>query len=332
MDLKNNKFLRNYVIVTGVAALALGYLLYSSFTAAGAAEATYTEAKGAVDRLEGKSLYPSEKNLSERTKAVAEYTKKVSELQTKLLGYQKPLNAAPDATKFQTNLQDLIKLTRAQAEANGTDAKDLDFGFAKYLSTLPADAAVADLEFQLDGIKNAVDLMLKNRVTKIDNVRRDALAIESGKAEPAADPATPAGKGAKPAPRAASGSSAKTPAKSAAGALTQDAVMKTYPFVLRFTGLPASVREVFNDLANTQPGTFFYAIRDIRVENEKKEGPQTGAAPVSSENTQGPKRDSRTVLGGEKVTAQLYVDLIRFIEPQVAAASTEKTPAAAGAK
>ena len=330
MDLKTNKFLRNYVIVVVIAALALGYFLYSSYSAAGEAETAYTEEKNTVDRLEGRPLYPNDDNLRKKVAAVADYTKKVTDLQTKLLSYQKPLNAAPDATKFQTTLQELIKITKAQAEANSIDAKELDFGFGKYLAALPSDAAVADLEFELDGIKNAVDVLLKNRVSKIDNVRRDVLAIESGKADSA--PETPAASG-KGSSRAASGSAAKsTAAKPAASALSQDAVIKTYPFILRFTGLPGSIQEVFNDLANTQPGTFFYAVRDIRVENEKKEGPQIGAAPTQSENAQGPKRDSRTVLGGEKVTAQLHIDLIRFIEPQVAANSTEKAPAPAGAK
>jgi hypothetical protein len=68
----------------------------------------------------------------------------------------------------------------------------------------------------------------------------------------------------------------------------------------------------------------------IRVENEKKSGPQRGAtftpsqvpqapgAPVPAEGAKNAMIDSQFILGNEKVHVFVDMDLVRFLDPSVA--------------
>jgi len=311
-SLKKNKFLSTYLAVVGVGVLGLGYLLFSSFKANKAAAQAYDEEKSAVAALQAKPLFPNAANLQARKAQVEGFASTVTELQKGLLAAQPPLDSEAPSDKFQTTLTETLNAIKLQAELtklNSRAGSEFDLGFGKYLANLPPRQAVPDLLYQLGGIDAMVRTMLTDRVSSIDDIARAELDVEDAKAD--APEAKPAGG------RAA----AKRPAASGASSvLPEDLVLKRYPMEVRFTGSPRSIQDVLNHLAASKD--YFYAVRSLRVENERKAGPVKGGV---AEITEESKKDSDIVLGGEKISVWLAVDLIRFLDPTVALADAKPT-------
>jgi hypothetical protein len=313
-SLKKNKFLTSYLAVVALGALGLGYLLFSSLKANKAAAEAYEAEQSAVAALQGKPLFPNAANLQARRAQVEGFAATVTQLQQGLLAAQPKLDTEASSDKFQSTLTETLNAVKAQAEItklNSRAGADFDLGFGKYLENLPPRQAVPDLLYQLGAVDAMVRTMLTDRVASIDDIRRAELDVESAKPEPAAETKPAAGRG-----------GAKKPAAGPPAALAEDLVLKRYPMQVRFTGSPRSVQDVLNHLAASKD--FFYAIRSLRVENERKAGPPKGVAPQSSEES---KKDSEVVLGGEVVSVWLAIDLIRFLDPAVATVDTKKTAA-----
>jgi hypothetical protein len=77
------------------------------------------------------------------------------------------------------------------------------------------------------------------------------------------------------------------------------------------------------------PGGPFYVINSVRIENEKKDGPPKGtpftATPITPPGGAAADPAAKTamidaayILGNEKITAAVDLDLIRFLDPDVA--------------
>ncbi|MFN0128760.1 MAG: Amuc_1100 family pilus-like protein [Verrucomicrobiales bacterium] len=312
-SLKQNKFLSTYLAVVVLGALGLGFLLYSSLKANKAAAEAHQSERNAVTALQQKPLFPSQENLKKRQEQVQGLGASVNELQLALRAAQPALDTEASSDKFQSALTDTLSALKNQAELtklNSRAGPDFDLGFGKYLANLPPRQAVPDLLFQLGALDAIVRTMLTDRVASIDDIVRSELDVESARPDAAADAKTPAGRAA-----------AKKPAAAGpAPALAEELVLKRYPMQVRFTGSPRSVQEVLNHLAASKD--YFYAIRSLRIENERKAGPPKGTLGETSEES---KKDSDVVLGGEKVSVWLAVDLIRFLEPTAAATSEAKT-------
>jgi hypothetical protein len=309
-SLKKNKFLSTYLAVVVVGVLAFGFLLFRSFQANKAAAEAFDAEQSAVTALQSKPLFPNAANLQARQAQVTEFAGAVNKLQQSLVASQPALDTEASSDKFQSTLTETLNAIKGQAELtklNSRAGAEFDLGFGKYLANLPPRQAVPDLLFQLGAVDALVRTMLTDRVTSIDDISRAELEIESAK------PDAPAPAGGRPA--------AKKPAAGPASALPEDVVLKRYPMQVRFTGSPRSVQDVLNHLAASRD--YFYAVRSLRVENERKQGPPKGVAPESSEES---KKDSEIVLGGEQVSVWLALDLIRFLDP--AAATTESKTAA----
>jgi hypothetical protein len=314
--LKKNKFLSAFLISVGVGVLVLGWLLYSSLRAHNAAAAEYESTKSSVQALRSRPVFPDDANFRTRQTQVNEYAGQVSELQNKLLGFQKPLNAEMKSAEFQGKLKDTIESLKSQAEVTklGAQGAEFDLGMTRYRSDNPREQAVAELDFFLEGLKSMVGMMIVDRVATIDVITRPELPIEDVAAGTPA--ATPGATKPPPRPTAGAGGAKAGPAP----LLAEDTVVKRYPFSIRFSGTNRSVQEVLNHLASAPD--FFYAVRAIRVENEKKDGPVKSQTPIEGDEAK--KKDSQVVLGGEKVAVWMAIDLLRFLEP--APAAEPKTP------
>ena len=316
-SLKKNKFLSTYLAVVVLGALGLGYLLFSSTKANKAAAEEFAAEKSAVASLEQKPLFPNKENLDARLAQVAQFAGSVNELQKGLLASQPALDESASSDKFQSVLTSTLAAIDAQKEQTKLTSRagaKFDLGFGKYLDNLPPNKAVPDLLYQLGGIDAMVRLMLTDRVSSIDDIVRAELDIENAAATSGATD--------KPAPNAARGAK-KTPA-GPPPVLAENLVLKRYPMEVRFTGSPRSVQDVLNHLAASKD--YFYAIRSLRIENESKVGPAKGTASQSNSSEEN-KTDTEVVLGGENVAVWLAVDLVRFLEPTVAAADSKKTAA-----
>lgn len=315
--LKKNKFLSTFFGVVAALTLVLGWLLFSSWRDQTAKAEAFQAEKDEVDRLESKPLFPNEANLKARRAQVDAFAASVNELQEKLIERQPELNKGLRSDQFQSKLTETLREIKGLAEMTKLADKggEFDLGMGKYLSTLPSEAAVPDLDFQLEALASLVRVMLADRVASIDNIVRSELPIESGKVDD---------EDAKSKASSSRGSSrSSSTAAAAPKVLDEKEVLQRYPFELRFSGTGKSVQAVLNHIANDPQ--HFFAIRAIRVENEKKDGPDKSLRGYSS--TDGQKKDSTIVLGGEKVFVWLAVDLIRFHKPGAASAPAKTTAA-----
>lgn len=310
-SLKKNKFLTTYLGVVVVGVLGLGYLLFSSIKAHQAADQAYATEKSAVASLKSKPLYPNAANLQARRAQVEAFAASVTQLQQGLLAAQPAIEIDATSDKFQTTLTETLNAIKSQAELTKLNSRaggDFDLGMGKYLDNLPPRQAVPDLIYQLGALDALVRTMLTDRVSSIDDISRAELDVEDTKADAPADAKPAAGRAAAKKPVAASGA-----------ALAEDLVLKRYPMEVRFTGSPRSVQDVLNHLAASKD--YFYAVRNLWVENERKIGPPKGS--VERNESEESKKDSDVVLGGEKISVWLALDLIRFLDPTVAAADTK---------
>lgn len=309
--LKKNKFLATYVAILVVGLLVFGWLFYSSLGAHSTAKTSFEEEKEALARLKSKPLFPNEANLKARLAQVDEFTTSVDALQQSLMAAQPPLATGTSSASFQTKLTQIESDLKAQAEytklGSGSSSGNFSLGFDEN----PPESAVPDLDFQLDALSTLVRTLITDRVSSIDAITRAKLDVESRTTAEA--------------PAAAS--SRQAAQKTAAGpavALAENEVFKRYPFTMRFTGSPRSIQDALNHIASSKD--YFYAVRSLRLENEKKDGPDRGQVAGSSDQN---KKDSNVVLGGEKVTVWLSLDLLRFLDPKVAAAEGSKPAAQA---
>jgi hypothetical protein len=317
---KNNKFLSTYFLVLGVGVIGLGYLCYSGYSSYSEAKDKYDSARSSVESLEQKPLFPNDSNVARLKTAVDAYSQDLNKLQSKLATYQTELETSTDAGEFKTRWGKAVEEVKALCDAsNVAKPNELDLGFGAYSSDAPPREAVQDLNFELQGIKSLTDTIIRSHATALGGVVRSKLPSEMSKApEPAANAKT-----------------SKPSAKKAATVgpeLAEDQVLRRYPFAIRFTGSPRTVEEVLNEIANTQAGTQLFAVRYVRIENEKKVAASKGSSLSSSsrhDDDEKKKTDGVIILGAEQVTAELHLDLIRIHETAKAPEATKPAPKAA---
>src|SRR5688572_26605069 len=150
---KQSKFLIIYFSALGAGALALGYFAWSASAKADEAEKAYKNAVTDLDRLEGAKLSRTEENAKKKNALVADYVAKVQALNTDLMNYQVPLNAAETSESFQKKLKEATDAVRANAADKQVklDPK-FDLGMGNYLSDFPLAGTAPRLAAQLDGI------------------------------------------------------------------------------------------------------------------------------------------------------------------------------------
>ena len=189
----------------------------------------------------------------------------------------------------------------------------------------------AELNVQLDVTETLINTLLEAGVKSVDSLERTRLPTERGGAgktpTPPPPPPKPVNKNQKQAPVAP----------------TVAAVVDRYPIKCVFTCDSGPLQNVMNSLANPAVTPDFLAVRQLHVENEKKEAPtkdeirqilqqdRTAApTPPSPPPTAGgkgappskeippaipQKKDAAVILGGEMIKVYLEVDYLRFRQP-----------------
>ncbi|MBP7950796.1 MAG: Amuc_1100 family pilus-like protein [Verrucomicrobiales bacterium] len=347
MSQAQNKFLIGYGVVTVVGAGILTWLCMGASSAHDEQTRQVQEKADAVVRLKAKPLFPKQENVVRKKEQVNAYSQEVDKLHQAMLAYQKPLNpvVTPDDVrtklgKFKAQLQALAQGRKIELPSN------FDLGLDRYMNAAPLQAATPQVDYVVESVNTLLNSIFRRLITKLDVINVPEMPYEKG-------PATPATGAKKPGTTA---SAAKTTAaktqksKEVAPVLDEDKVFKRYHVYLSFTGPEKSVADAINDIATIGDGGPFFVINNLRVENDTKTGPQrtTGFAaqplqqtpdPSAPPPTEGQEQkqvmlDARYILGNEKVTAFLDLDLVRFEEPakpQAPAGGTATKPAPAPA-
>jgi hypothetical protein len=345
MSQQQNKFLLGYGLVTVVGAGLLGYLCLGANSAHDEAVAQLQTKTDQVSKLRSAALFPKAENVDLKEKQVDAFSAEVDKLHTALVAYQRPLDQEiiPDTVsqklgKYKLELETIAK-GRGIAVPQG-----FDLGLGRHMTGAPLKEAAPQVDYVAESVNTLITDLFRNGITKLDSIVVPELPYEKDKTPPPPPPSDK-DKNKKPARPSAS---ARRDAKAAAGnkaaaeklpALEETAVLTRYKIFVTFTGSEKSVQDSLNQISTIPTGGPFFVINNIRVENETKEGPQKGSAfnatPVTQtdaaplpEGKAPPMIDTKYILGNEKITVYLDIDLIRFVDPEVSKnAEAPKAPA-----
>jgi hypothetical protein len=339
--IRENKTLASIMGVFLALAAALGFLVINSWSSFGASNDRFIAANNALATMKSANLYPSPENLEKKKSAVEDYEKKVTTLSKVLLSLQPAVEPISE-TDFQAKLKAKIAEVRSISGKPTKLPSESSLGFADYTSSLPKSAAIAqELSEYVDATEAVVRVFIDSGVESVDTFERSLLASEKGETAPVAPPK--AGK---------VGVAGKGKAPVATKAVAEMVERRTLTFTLTCDQGP--LQKVLNRLASPSEMPYFAAIRLLRVENEKNEGPlraavtlelnknmtagaDAAAAEVPQEQvvigTDGlpvaaaeatPKaigpakpgiKDAVGVMGQEKLKVYMEIDLIKFIDP-----------------
>jgi hypothetical protein len=343
MSQPKNKFLLGYGIVTALGAGVLGYLWYSASSENETITADLTTKQGQVSKLESAPLFPSDANLTKKATQVDDYTAEVDKLHSALVSYQTPLKdiaaITPDAVsanlgKYKTQLESVAKGRGILIPA---PPLGIDLGLGRYLATPPKREATPQIDYLVESVNTLLTDLFRAGITKLDYVSCPERAYEKDDKvliEKTAMPAKPK-TAAKPATKPGKADPKAAVKKEEAPLLDETKVFNRYPVHLTFTGSEKSAQEFLNHISTVGEGGPFWVINSLRVDNSMKDGPTpepgfqavpvtntTGAAPEPNEKVV--LNDVKFVLGNEKVTVTLDLDLVRFLDPSIAKADTSK--------
>lgn len=340
--IRENKTLATIAGIFLAGALAIGALLLMAHFAYGDSLEKLESLSLKVANQEKAAIYPSEQNVAALEQKVGAYETSVTNLGEVLLKLQVPAKDISD-TDFQNKLKQQIADIRAKAlEAKCQLPKDFAFGFEAYTKALPPAAAAKQLNDYFDSVSAFVVAAIENGVASIDSLQRTELKIEKG------EQVIPQATTPKNEPRATAKSkskSTKTKGGKADKPIREVAkVVERRQLTVTMTTDQRPLQALTNILASPTKMPYFMVVRNLRIENEKQEGPlRSVSVPLSPEpqKTDSPiepkpagdgeaktapkvevitapkpqRPDAIAVMGGEKLKVLMEIDLIRFVEP-----------------
>jgi len=263
--MKDNKFFTLYGIITAIAVLGSGFFFFKSWSGDKKQFAEYQETADKVGFLKKNKLFPNSANLEDKKAQVAEYLEKSEALRKKLIEAQRDLKDIPQQD-FPNILLSTFNKTSDTAKSKGvTLPENFYLGMEIYKDGLPLTPAVPVLEWQLDGINTFVNILLESGISAIEKLDRERLDVELRDTEKD-----------KEKNRGNNSNSAGSGGKGADIAYEPEAVIDAHRFTITFESEHEAFVAALNKISNDP--SFFYWVRAMRVENEKKEGPLRGEA------------------------------------------------------
>ncbi len=338
--IRENKKLAALMGVFLAAAAGVGFLVVKAWLAFGESKERFDTTNNSLASMKSADLYPSPENRDKKKAAVEAYENKVTTLSRVLLSLQPEVNPISE-TDFQAKLKARIAEIRSLAGKATQLPADFALAFPEYTASLPKSAEIAgELSNYLDAADAVTRVLIEAKVQAIDLFERTPLASETG-----ASAAAP-----KPAPAVGKGKGKAAPVKEVAR------LVERRTLTISMTCDQGPLQTVLNQLASPSQMPHFTAVRLLRVENEKNEGPlraevaakinketasayvdpdalpeivispdgQPAAAAPASDVLAPAKpglKDAVGVLGEEKLKVYLEIDLIQFINPEADAAA-----------
>lgn len=283
-----NKIFASLLVVITLAVLAFGYLTFAERGKYSDATEAYRSGMEKLADLRGRAPYRNADNLKKIQDQVGNYIELTHGLQADLIQHQGEI-AAVEPAVFQGRLRESVSKTIEHATQRGVELPAKFYlGFEKYESELPRNDITGLLNWQLSAVEAVVNRLIDLKVSKITNVLRPTLPGELNP-EPV---------------------SKEIP------------LLKKYPFEIVFLGYAGNVQSILNDLNNFPQ---FTIVRALRIENEqlksppRVEAPPSGEAlPLGSDPTAAAAELAvdKIIIGKEKVTASMIIDLVQFTPQQ----------------
>lgn len=342
--IRENKTLATIAGVFLAGAIGIGALLLLSHFSYSDSLAKFEEVSRKVSTQEKAALYPSQENVDELSKKVSAYQDEVGKLSDVLLRLQPKSEDIKD-TEFQAKLKERIAAVRAKAEqAKCNLPKDFAFGFDVYTRQVPPASAAVELKDYFDSVDAIVAALIENGVASIDTFERSELKVEKGEPEPKPEPAASESK-------SKSKASTKTRGKQAKPAKQITQVVERRHVTMTITTDQRPLQAVMNILASPSKMPYFTIVRNLRIENEKQDGPlrnsplpageanpdqavKPAESPPKEGEASAPKvevitapkplpADAVAVIGGEKLKVYLGVDVVKFVAPSPEPSETQ---------
>lgn len=345
--IKQNKKLAAILGVMIAGGIGLGVMLYMAWADFSTQRDSWTDLDQKTTRLENSKFTPNAENVKLLGQNLDEYRDKFALLQQVLLSKKLQKEVKPiTETDFQARLKERTRAVVQKAGKITEMPKDFALGFDEYAASLPPSPEVAaELNVQLDVTETLINTLLEAGVKSVDSLERTRLPTERGATSARTPPPPP------PPPRANTGNRNQRPVAPVVPATV--AVVDRYPIKCVFTCDSGPLQNVMNSLANPAVTPDFLAVRQLHVENEKKEAPtkdeirqilqdrNAAPTPPSPPPTAGgkgappskeippaipQKKDAAVILGGEMIKVYLEVDYLRFRQP-AAEGATAPAPA-----
>jgi len=267
--IQENKFVAG---LGGVTAVIGGAILFFGVSQGNAYEEKlekFSELKAQYAKLEKAKPYPNSENLSDREDGIASYEEIIKEVRGLVSGYrpEKLERMTPEQFK---DIQ--VKMDTDLCEAFGADTKLPDgclFGFEKYNTGSVKAKATAKLNYELGAIQWMLHKLAEVKPESVTNIRRVELPEENGQVAVPIKPTRGGGR--------ARGNQTQQ-AQVAAGR-----AYELLPMELSFTANEASVRQFLMSLVNSDQ--YYYAIRGVRIRNEKQLPPNQKDADFPADAT-----------------------------------------------
>ena len=242
----------------GVTILLAGGIFYFGFTEGGAFDekmAEYSDQKGKYTTLVNAKPYPEPQNLQARQDNIKQYEDVIAEMRKVLVGYQPgklPQLTPEEFSDVQIKMQG--QLRKAFEQAGTTLPEKCRFGFEKYASIQAKANATAGLNYQLGAMQWLLGKLAESKPAALINIRREELDIERGIVAASAAPKAGRGRG-----------------RNRVAAPVEENIFMSMPVELAFTASESSIRDFLKEMVNSKQ--YFYAIRAIRIRNEKQNAP-----------------------------------------------------------
>jgi hypothetical protein len=329
---KQKNFFIGYGAVTAVIAGVLGYMGLSASGAREETAATLEAKTKELASIKGKPVFPKDEFARKLTEKVDAQRDAVDKLHAAVEKYMLPAEATVDAGQVQSKLvkytDQLKALAAAGPKVNLPPKEGFAMGLGRYVSAAPTASAAPYVNFVLEGVNYLATDLIRSGVSSIDVLEVPEMAWEKDAPAPAAPNPADRNKAKAKSTKGKTDPNAKPTGKKAdAPALDESVVMDRYRVLIQFTGAEAAVQEALNRLASSGEGAPFFVINNMRIENEQKDGPTKqgsfqptpveganrattsdgAAAPIDPEVI-----DLRFILGSEKVTVFLDLDLLSF--------------------
>lgn len=323
--IQDNKVPAAILGLTGAGVVGLGVVLFNTWSAASASQEQFDSVNTSLANLKSASLAPTPENLAQKQALVGDYEKSVGQLSLVLYKLQ-PDDKPTTNTEFQAKLK--AKVAEIKKDGSGHLPAEFNLGFDQYTSELPKnDQVAAELSTYLDSVDSIVRLALKSGIRTVDMLDRSLLASEKGD-QPA-----------RPQPAARPKGNAKGQQRQAAAAPVSITERRQVRLTVRTD--QAGLQALLSGLTSPSDMPFFTVARLVRIENEVQVGPvrtaltpaaapEEGAAPAPGADGAAAKPapvgiqpapvDSMVVLGRETLRAYIEIDLVKFLNPQTAAA------------
>jgi len=334
--MNSKTWLTMFGVVAALVICGTGFYAFSSYGSYKTAMEGWDSKVGSIQTLERKVPYPDEDN-SEAVKAsLDKYRASVQQLSDTLNTFQRPLNKELANTTFQQLVKERVEGFRQYARTGGLEidsTTEFQLGFDSYANTLPQPELVPVLDYELEAIDHLLRTLVDCGAETISAFQRDAIPGEVG-------------------------STGKH----------ESGVVHKYPVRFRFNGSFEAFQKFVNALANDKE--FFYILRVLKVKNEATEGalkasadggpsfdrfenPTTkelatpemlaewsadGAAEADIEAKAKEAgfvkadQDARVLMGQEKISVFVVIDITRFLGPDEVEKPEPKTEAKKGTK